>query len=611
MSESSPSVFKPGTVLEDKWIIIELIGKGAMGEVYRAHQANLKRDVAIKIISQEVLASIEDDPEELNIAFGRFQREVQAMAQVRHPNVLTIYDYGEIPNAGVTGKFHTSYIAMEYIPGNTLRFTMDEDGQDDDPKMLATWISKYFLPLLDGVEVLHTHSIVHRDLKPENIFLDGEVPKIADFGLSRSYRMKALTCSVEMLGTLAYMSPEQCADFKNADFRTDIYALGKILYEGVRGTLTENTLPFTAVSLDNPANGFLKALDIVLLNATNEKPEERYQSVQEFRSGIEEALAVFQGKIPMLSSGGKPSEKPARSGYFPLIGWTIAALAILVVAAMSAYHLMDRGPKFVSGPSLSSSVHQESRGYEPKVVELGSGEIPPPTMFGRDGSRMILTGIPGDPGEKPLFYVDDEKISNFLFVEFLNHLGDAVTVNHGVVRLDEQIIFYIGSSPDETPIIYLHNTFHLNDQSRGTDPVVRVTYHGASRYAATYGKSLLSGKEWRYAYRYHSADLPADRADNQGADRSGGMPHMQASSTLPEEGENEARSEQSPGWDSKEWVRIEAENSGEETEQTANAYASGVMDGQLVRENKQPVRRQPWEGFDNVGFRTKIVVQPR
>ncbi len=608
MSEPSTSIFKPGTVLEDKWIIIELIGKGAMGEVYRAHQTNLKRDVAIKIISQEVLATVENDPEELNIAFGRFQREVQAMAQVRHPNVLTIYDYGEIPNAEAAGGFHTAYIAMEYIPGNTLRFTMDEDGLDDDPELLATWIFKYFLPLLNGVEVLHTHSIVHRDLKPENIFLDGEVPKIADFGLSRSYRMKALTCSVEMLGTLAYMSPEQCADFKNADFRTDIYALGKILYEGARGTLTENTLPFTAVSLDNPASDFLKALNTVLLRATNEKPEERYQSVQEFRSGIHETLAVFEGTTPVLPAGGKMSEKFVRSGFFPLVGWTTAALAIIVVAGMTAYHLMDR-PKFIGGPSLSPSVHQESSGYEPQIVELDSGEIAPPTMFGRDGSRMILTGIPGGPEERPLFYVDEEKISNFLFVEFLNHLGDAVTVNDGVVRLDEQIIFYIGSSPDETPIIYLHNTFHLSDQSKGTDPVVRVTYHGASRYAATYGKSLLSGEEWHSAYRYHSSDVPVNQADNHAVDQPGGMPHMQASSTLPGEGESEDRSVQSFGWGSKEWVRIEAENSDEDTGLTANAHASGVMDGQLAREDKPPVRRQPWEGFDTVGFRTKLVVQ--
>lgn len=607
MSESSTSTFKPGTVLEDKWIIIELIGKGAMGEVYRAHQTNLKRDVAIKIISQEVLANIEDDLEELNIAFGRFQREVQAMAQVRHPNVLTIYDYGEIPNTDAAGKFHTAYIAMEYIPGNTLRFTMEEDGQEDDPELLGQWISNYFLPLLNGIEVLHTHTIVHRDLKPENIFLDGDVPKIADFGLSRSLRMKALTCSVEMLGTLAYMSPEQCADFKRADFRSDIYALGKILFEAAQGTLTEKTLPFTTVSLDNPANDFLKALNTVLLKATNEKPEERYQSVQELRSCIQEALAVFEGEKPMPLKG-KMSENTTRSDFSPLFGWTIAALAILAVAAMAIYHLMGR-PKFVGGPSLSSSVHQENSGYKPKVIELDPGEIPPLTLLGRDGSRMILTGTPGDSEENPLFYVDEEKISNFLYVEFLNSLGDAVKVDRGVARLGEQIVFYIGGSPGEAPIVYLHNTFHLSDQAKGIDPVVRVTYHGASLFAATYGKSLLTGKEWQYAYRYHSSDIPADTADYQAADQPGGMSYMHGSSSSPIVEENETGAVHSLGMDSKEWVQIVTESGGEKAEQIANSYASGVMDGQRARENEAPLPRLPWEGFDNVGFRTKIAIQ--
>jgi len=94
MSNPSNNIFKTGFVLNDKWVIIEFVGKGAMGEVYRAHQLNLKRDVAIKVISQEMLASLEADPEEIETAIQRFRREVQAMARVRHHNVLQIFDYG-------------------------------------------------------------------------------------------------------------------------------------------------------------------------------------------------------------------------------------------------------------------------------------------------------------------------------------------------------------------------------------------------------------------------------------------------------------------------------------------------------------------------------------
>ncbi len=201
MKKSQNATFEPGKVLDHKWIIIELIGKGAMGEVYRAHQTNLKRDVAIKIISDDVMGEIDDDPDEMDVAFGRFHREVQTMAQVRHPNILTIFDYGEIEEITGSETSRIAYIVMEYIPGDSLRFTLSEDGLDDIPDVYGKWIRDYFMPIMDGVEILHNHKIVHRDLKPENVFMDGVIPKIADSGLARSVHMKAVTTSIEMLGS--------------------------------------------------------------------------------------------------------------------------------------------------------------------------------------------------------------------------------------------------------------------------------------------------------------------------------------------------------------------------------------------------------------------------
>jgi len=128
MNNHATNILKTGHVLNDKWVIIELIGKGAMGEVYRAHQLNLKRDVAIKIISQAMLQSFEDDPEEIETAFQRFRREVQAMAQVSHPNVLQIFDYGSDVIIKDGQEVPVEYIVMEFIPGATLRFTMSEEG---------------------------------------------------------------------------------------------------------------------------------------------------------------------------------------------------------------------------------------------------------------------------------------------------------------------------------------------------------------------------------------------------------------------------------------------------------------------------------------------------
>ena len=94
MSNCRINIFEPGNVLNNKWVILELIGKGAMGEIYLAHQLNLKRDVAIKVVSEELLKDFEDDPDEIETSFQRFKREVHAMARVRHPNVLQIFDYG-------------------------------------------------------------------------------------------------------------------------------------------------------------------------------------------------------------------------------------------------------------------------------------------------------------------------------------------------------------------------------------------------------------------------------------------------------------------------------------------------------------------------------------
>jgi serine/threonine-protein kinase len=128
MSNFLNNTLKVGMVLNNKWGILEFIGKGAMGEVYRAHQLNLNRDVAIKVISQDRVQGLDGDEEDIETAFHRFRREVQTMAKTRHSNVLQIFDYGSTSVKKAGKDVPVEYIAMEYIPGNTLRSTMSEDG---------------------------------------------------------------------------------------------------------------------------------------------------------------------------------------------------------------------------------------------------------------------------------------------------------------------------------------------------------------------------------------------------------------------------------------------------------------------------------------------------
>ena len=184
----------------------------------------------------------------------RFSREIQVMAQVRHQNVLQIFDCGEISFEKGGETVSINFITMELIPGGTLRSTMSDDGFLPDDDRMMEWISTYFMPLLKGVQALHDQGIVHRDLKPENVLIDGKTPKIADFGLARSNRLKAVTQSMDVKGTPPYMSPELFMDLKRTDQRTDIYALGKILYEAAAGKITAKKIPFQQASLKESGN---------------------------------------------------------------------------------------------------------------------------------------------------------------------------------------------------------------------------------------------------------------------------------------------------------------------------------------------------------------------
>jgi serine/threonine protein kinase len=608
MSKTKTTMLQAGTILEDKWIIMELIGKGAMGEVYRAHQTNLKRDVAIKVISEDVMSELEDDPAEIDIAVGRFQREVQTMAQVRHTNVLNIYDYGEVEDGLDQEGSRTAFIVMEYIPGNSLRFTLTEDGLDDVPAEYAHWIEKFYLPILDGVETLHNNGIVHRDLKPENIFMDGDVPKIADFGLARSHHMKAVTTSIEMLGTLAYMSAEQSADFKNAGFPADIYALGKILFEAVHGTLTKKILPFTSVSIENPQTDFLIEINEVIRKATSDNATGRYQTIPELRAALQKVLSHYRSAEKHMPEGAKIDARPGTFTAIPLNRWAPVAILILIIAVITGSIYLTENQK--SSVSLEENTYADHTGFsaEQQIFSVKTYQELQNTLTGRDGSRMVLTGTSGTTTESQLFYMDKQKVTNFMFVEFLNSLRDQLSVKNGVVRQGGTIISYItkGSSEDEA-IIYQHDRFHLGDQSVGNKPVVRVTFHGAHLYAASHGKNLLSDEEWRFAYRFHAGITTSDSAESNRTEKESVLTMMHDTPLAPSQGPD-IMTLDDMGKELKEWVSMSAYPAEGTKRASDTTYEAGVIDVEKLAPDKFPSRRAPWEGFDDVGFRTKIPI---
>jgi serine/threonine protein kinase len=302
-----------------------------MGEVFLAHQLNLNRRVAIKVISREWINSFEDDTKAISSSLERFRREVQVMAQVRHPNILQIQDHGTLISE-TDGEI--DYIVIEYAPGGNLRSTMSGEGFYPEEDRARHWISHYFLPLLDGVKALHQAGIIHRDLKPENVLLCENIPKIADFGLARSSHFQPITQSIEMQGTPFYMSPEHYMDLKRTDERTDIYALGKILYEAISGKAAPEQVPFRKAALERTETPFFEAIDLVIQSATEENREERLPTVQSLMDALGSIVPKNgPGALPFMPDPAKALPNQRSRLFTAAVVLTVSAAVGLVTFA--------------------------------------------------------------------------------------------------------------------------------------------------------------------------------------------------------------------------------------------------------------------------------------
>ena len=244
--------------------LIELIGRGGMGEVYQARQKKLNRLVAIKILPEPFGKS--DEYTE------RFHREAQSLARLNHPNIVTIYDYGEANGL--------CYFVMEFVDGVDLRRMIEA-------KTLTAEEALRIVPqVCDALQFAHDQGIVHRDIKPANILLDkqGRV-KIADFGLAKIVGKTAndltLTATGDVMGTAEYMAPEQRRASQSVDHRADIYSLGVVFYEMLTGEVPMGKFdpPSQRVQVD-------VRLDAVVLRTLEREPERRYQQVSEVKSGV-------------------------------------------------------------------------------------------------------------------------------------------------------------------------------------------------------------------------------------------------------------------------------------------------------------------------------------
>ena len=246
--------------------ILHLVGHGGMGAVYQARQVNLDRIVALKILSPR----LSRDP-----AFAeRFLREARTLAKLSHPNIVTVFDFGQ------AGEFY--YLTMEFVDGVNLRDTISAN-------LLEPAEALAIVPqVCDALQYAHDNGVVHRDIKPENILIakNGSI-KIADFGLAKllvaSPEQFTLTGTRQVLGTRNYMAPEQIETPESVDHRADLYSLGVVFYELLTGEL-----PLGRFSLPSEKSSSVSSrLDDVVMRTLEKDPGRRYQQASQIKTACE------------------------------------------------------------------------------------------------------------------------------------------------------------------------------------------------------------------------------------------------------------------------------------------------------------------------------------
>ena len=300
--------------------IIKSIGQGGMAKIYLAHQPSVKREVAIKVLSSDL---------QENASFvKRFSQEVEVIAQLQHPQIIPVYDFGK--------QDHELYIVMAYIRGGTLAERID-----NAPKGLPDDETIRLIDLIcEGLDYAHAKGIVHRDLKPNNILMDENGnPYIADFGLAKLTGGKLELTNTMMTGTAAYMAPEIAQSGKSTK-RADIYSLGIILFEMLTGRLPfQGETPYKMLSahIHQPVPNIRKfrprlpeAVQVVIEKALAKNPVHRFTTAGEMATSLKAALSTSSGLTSRKGIGKKWQFNPINVFLHASSFWVIAlAIAVL------------------------------------------------------------------------------------------------------------------------------------------------------------------------------------------------------------------------------------------------------------------------------------------
>src|SRR5687767_2879581 len=265
------------TVVDGRYKILRRIGSGGMADVYSAEDTHLGREVALKVLHRRFAQDAE--------FVERFRREAKAAAGLQHPNVVGVYDRGQHDG--------TYYIAMEHLPGRTLKDIVIADAPLDQMRVIDLGVQ-----ILQAAGFAHRRGVIHRDFKPHNVIVDDEgVPKVTDFGIARAGASE-MTETGSIMGTAQYLSPEQ-AQGHAVTAASDLYSIGVMLYEMLTGRLPFEGESAVAIALKHLSEfpvpitqlrpDVHPALEAVVMAALAKDPAHRWQSAEDFVEGLEAA----------------------------------------------------------------------------------------------------------------------------------------------------------------------------------------------------------------------------------------------------------------------------------------------------------------------------------
>jgi len=448
----------------DKYQITGIIGQGAAGVVYEGFDATLQRKVAVKVVKLEGF-----DSEAANMK-ARFEQEALAAAGLNHPNIVTIFDYGEFEKKPA--------IVMEYARGRSLKDCVDKSNPFEISEIVSIMSQ-----ILDALSYCHKNNIVHRDIKPANIILsDDNLVKVTDFGVAH-VESSELTRTGVIIGTPSYMSPEQFSGRK-IDGRSDLFSAGVIFYE-----LLAEERPFVGASITSIMHSVVNlqprvpskvntrissAFDGVIKKALAKNPDKRYQTAEAFASALKQA---FEKSAPKQTTG-----ISIWKNYKLLAAGVLIAAVVVILLRTS---LID------------------------DIKELVTESKPPPDPV--DVSKMVLIpegefimGSDKYTNERPQqkIYLDSYHIDRFLvtnedfsqFAEATGYQTDAEKAGYGSVRFGyrwKKIPAANWRSPEG----------HTSIEGIDDHPVTQISFNDALAYCEWKGKDLPTEAQWEKAAR--------------------------------------------------------------------------------------------------------------